>query len=264
LPILSDIVGWSYVIVWGLFAYPQIYLNYKLQSVEGFKLDYPFLNLSGFIFYSMAFSAGFFIQGLPFQNYGLGTIRIQDLVFALHGIFINIIFNLQACFYKRGKNTISKFTIYFAIACWAAAIFAFLATTVFDWIPISAGFNILEFLGDLKVAITCVKYAPLVYWNWIRKSTEGFSILSFILDFSGGVLSITQEMIDLGDGTTATLNPAKMGLGIVCIIYDSILMFQHFALYGGKKAKANNESLLTSHASALEGGEEDEKKYLKL
>ena len=47
------------------------------NSVEGLKLDYPFLNLTGFAFYSVSFSIGFFSKGLPYNNYGLGAVSIS-------------------------------------------------------------------------------------------------------------------------------------------------------------------------------------------
>jgi len=39
-----------------------------------------------------------------------------------------------------------------------------------------------------------------VYWNYARKSTDGFSISGVLLDLTGGVLSIAQNFIQLEDG----------------------------------------------------------------
>lgn len=52
----------------------------KSNSVEGFKLDYPFLNLSGFAFCSIAYSVAFFVPNLPFDNYGYGTVQITSKI----------------------------------------------------------------------------------------------------------------------------------------------------------------------------------------
>ena len=97
---VSNVVGWLYVLFWGLVCYPQIILNFKLKryrepllnslthhhfpiSVEGFKLDFPFLNLSGFLFYSISFTVAYMNNGppygLPFENYGLGRVIILTL-----------------------------------------------------------------------------------------------------------------------------------------------------------------------------------------
>jgi len=94
----------------------------------------------------------------------------------------------------------------------------------------------------------------LAYWNYVRKSTEGFSIQAFMLDMTGGTLSLVQEFIDLADGKTTTLNPAKTGLGIVTIFYDSVLLYQHYVLYGDKTKKSKSDSFATSISNS-EGDE---------
>ncbi len=43
-----------------------------------------------------------------------------------------------------------------------------------------------------KLLITLVKYVPQAVMNYRRKSTMGWSIGNVLLDFSGGILSITQ------------------------------------------------------------------------
>lgn len=60
--------------------------NSPSYSVEGFKLDYPFLNLSGYIFFSISASVAFFAKNLPFNNYGMGNVKIiLDLSLRLKG-----------------------------------------------------------------------------------------------------------------------------------------------------------------------------------
>jgi cystinosin len=98
-------------------------------------------------------------------------------------------------------------------------------------VPENMEFNIFLYLGYLKVAVTMFKYIPLVYWNYVRKSTEGFSAASFIFDLCGASFSLTQETIDYYDKTSDTLNPIKLGLGMFSGIYDVVLLFQHFVLY---------------------------------
>jgi len=219
-------------------------LNWKLQSVEGFKLDYPFLNLSGFTFYAISLTAGYISKGnLPFDNYGLDIVDIQDVVFAWHGVFINLVFNLQAIFYKRGQNKISKYSIAFAVFCWTTSILFYLVTEVYHVAQPTAKGNILAYLGDLKVCITLTKYAPLVYWNYLRKSTDGFSILAIFLDLTGGSLSILQSFLNVADGQAHGFNPAKLGLGSVSVFYDFVLLYQHYVLYGhNNKNNAQEEA----------------------
>ena len=103
--------------------------------------------------------------------------------------------------------------------------------------------NALRFLTNLpqiyaisyvKLIVTVVKYMPQVHVNYVRKSTVGWSIGQILLDFAGGVLSITQLIIDSSlqaDWSGLTGNPVKFGLGNVSIIFDIIFMTQHYILY---------------------------------
>jgi len=245
---LTSIVGWCYVVFWGVFAYPQIFLNYKLKSVEGFKLDYPFLNMSGFIFYAIAYTAGYVLYELPNENYGLGKIEIQDLVFVYHGVFVNILFNLQAVFYKRGSNRVSTFSIVFTVVAWTACIFFYFASEQFGWIAPTKTINILEVMADCKVLISVTKYAPLVYWNYSRKSTEGFSSIAFMFDLAGGSFSMLHALLCFWTGETETLNIPKLSLSAVTVFYDLVLLYQHFILYG-RRSKRSHSSLLSSDYS---------------
>jgi len=87
--LLSEIFGWVYFISWALSFYPQLWVNYKLKryilisllslnflnSVEGYHLDYPLLNVSGYLFYSTCYTVCFFFKDdNPYNNYGYGTV----------------------------------------------------------------------------------------------------------------------------------------------------------------------------------------------
>lgn len=61
---LSIIVGWIYFFAWSLSFYPQIWENYKRQSVGGFSVEFALLNPCGFFFYTF-YSVGGFIYPTP-------------------------------------------------------------------------------------------------------------------------------------------------------------------------------------------------------
>ncbi|CAJ0828813.1 16017_t:CDS:2 [Entrophospora sp. SA101] len=56
--------------------------------------------------------------------------------------------------------------------------------------------DVLYYLSYLKLLFTCIKYSPQVYFNYSRKSTHGWSIYTNILDFTGGVFSTLQILLD--------------------------------------------------------------------
>ena len=96
--------------------------------------------------------------------------------------------------------------------------------------PIRNSWDTFLVMGYAKAAITFVKYTPQVYLNYKRKSTVGWSLANVMLDFTGGVLSLLQMVINsvaLGDPFFApgAFNVVKFILAIISIIFDSIFMF---------------------------------------
>jgi cystinosin len=51
-------------------------------------------------------------------------------------------------------------------------------------------------MSYLKLITTILKYIPQVYLNYALKSTIGWHIQNVILDFTGGILSIGQLILD--------------------------------------------------------------------
>jgi cystinosin len=90
----------------------------------------------------------------------------------------------------------------------------------------------------IKLVVTVVKYIPQAWVNYKRKSTVGWSIDQIMLDITGGVLSISQLVIDSSlqdDWSGLTGNPVKLGLGNVSIFFDIIFITQHYFLYRGAR-----------------------------
>lgn len=57
----------------------------------------------------------------------------------------------------------------------------------------------LDFLNTcsyIKLAITLMKYVPQAVMNYRRKSTVGWSIGNILLDFTGGMLSMLQMILN--------------------------------------------------------------------
>lgn len=52
--------------------------------------------------------------------------------------------------------------------------------------------GVISIMGYMKLSISFLKYLPQFYWNYKRKSTEGWSIFNIILDLTGGLFSFGQ------------------------------------------------------------------------
>lgn len=61
---------------------------------------------------------------------------------------------------------------------------------VIDWL------DFLTFCSYVKLSITLIKYIPQAYYNYKRKSTVGWSIGNIFLDFTGGILSMLQMILN--------------------------------------------------------------------
>lgn len=89
-----------------------------------------------------------------------------------------------------------------------------------------------------------------MYWNWKRKSTKGWSIVNILLDFTGGFFSFLQMALEAINGVEVKINPVKLILAIMCMVYDIIFVVQHYCLYPEKRIPDNslNEGLLEDGA----------------
>lgn len=128
------------------------------------------------------------------------------------------------------------------------------------WIDVVYG------VSYLKLFITCVKYIPQVYTNWLCGSTVGWSIGQNMLDLVGAVLSVAQLFIDSfvledggggggGGGWSGVLgNPVKFALGNVTVVFDVIFVLQHYVWFRGARGEGAGKE--------LDGGEDGERRRL--
>lgn len=239
LNVLSQIVGWTYFFAWSISFYPQAVLNYQRKSVAGFSLEFALLNVSGFFFYAM-YSVG----GTVYSHLGTGEIEWNDLVFAVHAFFLASIQFTQAFIYDRGEQkTFATWAVVLLIVEWTTFIGCFTLEGLVNVGKFPTGFNTFRVAGYNKALITLLKYMPQVYLNYSRKSTVGWSIHNIMCDFTGGSLSILQQVIDMiykghtegdwsffGSGGDA-FNIVKFMLGVMSVFFDIIFFTQHFILY---------------------------------
>lgn len=255
---ISAAIGYIYFMAWSISFYPQTFSNFKRQRTDGLSVDFCFLNVLGFGCYT-AYNGSFFwsktIEEEYKRRYPGAEILVQsnDLAFAIHALLMSSITLFQIVYYdgirsvKLKKPILSAVILIFGIC----GIYPILIVVdsyrgkydndsmhTFNWL------NYLYLLSYCKIFISLIKYIPQVILNYRRKSTVGWSIWNILLDFTGGVLSDLQLVLDcinLHDFRAITRNLAKFGLGWLSIIFDLIFLFQHYFLYNHRD---NNDSSL--------------------
>ncbi|KAF9964419.1 hypothetical protein BGZ70_006484 [Mortierella alpina] len=238
-PFISYVLGWTYFVAWSASFYPQAILNWRRKSVQGLSLDYIYLNVLGFLCYSI-FNLSFFFSSEIQDEYKRrnngkeNLVRANDIFFALHALILSTFTLVQTWVYKRQESH-QKVSLWAKIYIVAAVVIAvaLAAQAAFgkqgrEWI------DLLYYLSTVKLVISFLKYCPQVYINWRAQSTVGWSIHNILLDFTGGVLSIAQLVLDAsiaGDWTGVSGDLVKFGLGFLSIAFDLLFMTQHYILY---------------------------------
>ncbi|KAI8986974.1 PQ loop repeat-domain-containing protein [Pilobolus umbonatus] len=244
-PVVSTIIGWTYFIAWSSSFYPQFILNYRTKSVQGLSIDFLYYNVYGFICYSI-FNLSFYYSESIKEEYKErydnkdNLVRSNDVFFAVHAMFISMLTLSQTFYYQRHPSQrLSNIAKYF-IAITFTGILMMVYGILFQvnigrrllWI------DLMYYLSYIKLAVSLIKYVPQAYLNFRRKSTVGWSIQNILLDFTGGVLSIIQLILDAflsGDWSGISGDPVKFGLGFQSIAFDILFMLQHFVFYRNHK-----------------------------
>ncbi|KAK2366334.1 cystinosin protein [Trifolium repens] len=246
LEIIYQLFGWLAFLSWSTAGYPQLISNFRRKSVVGLSLDYTILNFTkhwSYLIYNASLFFSPVIQKQYFDKYGYGQmipVAANDVAFSTHAVIINLIVLSQFAIYGNGTQKLSKYAIAIVAIVWfSAAVCFFIALPTQSWLWLISIFN------TIQVCMTLIKYCPQAFMNFLRKSTDGFSIGTILLDFSGGVFNYSQmvvQSIDQGSWVNFYGNIGKVMISLVTIFYDSILMCQHYVLYSHKKLHTSKNS----------------------
>ncbi|CAO0792640.1 unnamed protein product [Mucor circinelloides] len=210
--------------------------SYRLCSVQGLSMDFLYYNVFGFFCYWVSnaaldiirskqefqiFNVAFFFSKEIQDEYKQrnqsrdNLVRFNDVMFASHALFISLFTLCQTFYYKRDSTQIiSKIAKYFILTSLIGAI-GMTFTVLYSY---AMWIDLLYYLSYIKLTISLIKYMPQAWLNFKRKSTIGWSIHNILLDCTGGVLSITQLLLDAylsGDWSGVSGNPVKLYV-VVC------------------------------------------------
>ncbi|XP_021813584.1 cystinosin homolog isoform X5 [Prunus avium] len=240
LEITYRVMGWMAFTCWSVGFYPQIILNFRRKSVVGLSFDFAVLNLtkhSSYLIYNATLYFSSAVQKQYWEKYGSGQmipVAVNDVAFSAHAVLMTAIILFQIAIYDRGTQKVSKIAIGIVVAVWfGAAVCFFVALPTHSWLWLINIFN------SIQVFMTVVKYTPQAFMNFMRKSTDGFSIGFYLLDFSGGVTNYAQMAvlsIDQDSWVNFYGNMGKVLLSLISISFDILFMCQRFLLYPSKKA----------------------------
>uniref|UniRef100_A0AAG5CWB8 Cystinosin homolog n=1 Tax=Anopheles atroparvus TaxID=41427 RepID=A0AAG5CWB8_ANOAO len=261
--VVSSVIGWIYFAAWTVSFWPQMIINYRRQSVVGLSFDFLTLNLVGHTVYA-AFNLALFWSGYIEQEYldrnprGLNPVLANDVAFSIHATIATLLTVAQCFIYERGEQKVSRIAwgiiCIFGIVIVTAGILV--GTETFHWL------DFLYVLSYIKLSVTLIKYVPQAVLNFRRKSTVGWSIENVLLDFTGGMLSMLQMLLNgynYDDWASIFGDPTKFGLGLFSVLFDILFIVQHYVLYrNAKETKPlQDESSTTTTTTGSNGGSKD-------
>ena len=93
------------------------------------NFDFVAMNLTGFLFYSIYNTYGYFVS----QDQ-TGRVDLNDVIFAYHALFATFICVSQTCFFPHGANKIHTPTIILLVFMWCSIVIYSTLTFVFDFL----------------------------------------------------------------------------------------------------------------------------------
>lgn len=242
---VSALIGWTYVIGWGVANYPTIISNTQLKSVQGISIDYMYFNALGYILYTLytgtMWRCGLVREEFFLQNGGWPLIKVNDVVFAAHNLLTNSLILSQAYLWGFKRNDNQRLSALAKVLLSLVGVYV-AASTAYIYgsqglTPVAGRFNwaaLCTSLGVVKIGMSVCKNVPQILYNYRRQSTHGWPILMIWLDAFGGVFSLLQLLLDAWaahDLAAVLHNKPKLFLSVQVILADCVFFFQHYYLY---------------------------------
>ena len=184
LNIFNIIFEITYIFLWSIGFYTQIFTTIKKKNGNGFSLNYQFLFLISSTYFSI------YSTYLAFKEPKF--ITIIDSIYAIQASLIGSILFVLTLLFPRSSNKLSWssfiiiFSTFFMIFIY---YFFFFRNGLCDF------YEFFLFIGYSKVNITIVKYLYQIFLNFDRKNTFGFSVYYFLFYFFGAFFSLVPIII---------------------------------------------------------------------
>lgn len=209
------------------------------KSTSGLSFGFVMASVLGFACYAIFNSGLYFIPELQAKFSALHSgehhlVRIHDVLFSVHGFILSVVYLVQFLIYQSNSERPSPITM-------GVTLVSFLLLTagaILALINVIDGLQYMYYLSLAKPLLAVVKCTPQLILNWQRRSTVGWSIGNVYFDFMGGVLSISQLMLDASiaqEFKALTGSIGKLLLGLVSIIIDPLFFLQHYYWFPTRK-----------------------------
>lgn len=91
------------------------------------NFDFVAMNLTGFLFYSIYNTYGYFVDDKQ-----TGKVDLNDIFFAYHALFATFVTISQICIYPKKNNRVHLYTVVILVLMWAfAGTYATLTLVIF-------------------------------------------------------------------------------------------------------------------------------------
>lgn len=213
-------------------------LNAQTKRVTGLSVDFAMTNFYGMLCYAVYTTAMRFSESVrddyaSHHNGRSSLIATNDVVYATHAAAISVVLCGQIAVYRRRREGPSIT----GLAVSAAITLVICIGALLVYAESLGLYSFVTLLSAIKIILTVLKYIPQVMLNWRRRSTIGWSIRNVVLDFAGGLMSISQLLLDAyiaSDPSGIRGAAVKLLLGAVSMSFDVIFLLQHYYWFPAK------------------------------
>lgn len=214
----------------------------------GLSVNYVVLEIIG-VLYSFTYMIFGYLYNPNYNS--TGEINIWSVIFAATSVSMCSIQVIVLSYYPRFVNWVKPVWMFLAVA----AILSVLTFASVKPEPL----DIVVFMGLMRLIINTIKFFPQLYLNWLRKSTEGWSITGVYADLGANALYLVRIIVDSIERQKFDQFSTNLGFGIfilaqVAIGCDVLFICQH--VVSEKDAR-----LYSEHSETASSGGEAARAY---